>query len=95
MMISHEIQNEKHEKLAPYWATGMVVLGGIALASGWIDLGRFWKGYVLDIAGPAWIYILIRGLYRKKVDSRWIGIFSPARTLIIFIFVLVCIEMTH
>ena len=36
----------------------------------------FWSGYVLDIAGPPWIYMLIRGQYNSK--ERFFNIkFSP------------------
>ena len=60
-----------------YWAITLVILVSSGLATIWIDLGDFWKGYVLDMAGPAWAYILFRGLYTKKTDNIWTRIFTP------------------
>lgn len=85
-MTSRKRQN--HDKLAPYWAAGLVVLGGTGLATVWIDLGDFWKGYVLDMTGPAWNYILFRGLFTSYTDNAWIRFFTPKKTF--FIFLLVC-----
>ncbi|MCD6566918.1 MAG: hypothetical protein J7K53_13350 [Bacteroidales bacterium] len=78
----------KHDDFAPYWALGLFVLGGTGLATIWIDLGTFWKGYVLDITGPAWNYILFRGLFTSYTENAWIRFFTPKKTL--FIFLLVC-----
>jgi hypothetical protein len=55
-----------HNENAPFWAIALVFLGLLGLSTIWIDLGEFWKGYVLDMAGPAWNYILFRGLYTAK-----------------------------
>ena len=74
-----------HDQSAPYWAFLLVVLCLIGLSTTWVDLGWFWTGYVLDIVGPAWNYILFRGLYTKKIDHAWFRFFSPGRTLIVFI----------
>ena len=78
----------RHDSLAPYWATALVVLGGTGLATVWIDLGDFWKGYVLDITGPAWNYILFRGLFTSYTENAWTRFFTPNKTL--FIFLTVC-----
>lgn len=82
------LKEHRHDKLAPYWATGLVVLCGTGLATIWIDLGAFWKGYVLDMTGPAWNYILFRGLFTSYTDNAWTRFFTPPNTL--FIFLLVC-----
>ena len=74
-----------HDKYAPYWAITLIILLGTGLSTIWFDLGAFWKGYVLDIVGPAWAYILFRGLYTTKVDNLWTRFFTPNRTLIIFL----------
>jgi hypothetical protein len=58
------------------------------LATIWIDLEAFWKGYVLDMTGPAWNYILFRGLFTSYTENAWRGFFTPKKTL--FIFLLVC-----
>ena len=85
-------KKHRHDKLAPYWAAAMVVLGGAGLATNWIDLGTFWKGYVLDITGPAWNYILFRGLFTAYRDNAWTRFFTPKKTLIIFLLVCAGIE---
>jgi len=57
-----------------------------------IDLGPFWRGYVLDMTGPAWNYILFRGLFTYRADNAWTRFFTPRRTLLIFLFVCAGIE---
>ena len=61
----------------------------------WINLGEFYSGYVLDMTGPAWNYILFRGLYNKYSQNVWLCFFSPIRTIIIFILVCYAIEITQ
>ena len=85
-------EGNKHDKHAPFWAAGVVILGITGLATNWLDLGSFWKGYVLDITGPAWNYILFRGRFTSKVDNRWTRFFTPKRTVIFFIAVCFVIE---
>ena len=84
--------NSKHDKLAPYWAVSLVVLCSTGLATIWIDLGDFWKGYVLDMTGPAWNYILFRGLFTSHSDNAWTSFFTPKKTLLIFLLVCAGIE---
>ena len=84
--------NNKHDRHAPFWAAGTVILGVMGIATIWLDLGSFWKGYVLDITGPAWNYILFRGRFTSKVDNRWTRFFTPKRTVVIFIAVCIGIE---
>ncbi len=81
-----------HDKLAPYWAIGLVVLCATGLATGLIDLGAFWKGYVLDMTGPAWNYILFRGRFTSKSDNLWTRFFTPKKTVALFIVVCFGIE---
>ncbi len=76
----------RHDELAPYWAVGLIVLMTTGLMSIWIDLGSFWRGYVLDMTGPAWSYILFRGLFTYRADNAWTRFFTPERTLVIFLF---------
>ena len=87
--MDQEKGNNLHDKFAPYWAAALVIFGGIGLSTIWIDLGSFWKGYVLDITGPAWNYILFRGLFTTKANNAWTRFFTPGRTF--FIFALVCV----
>lgn len=82
----------RHDKYSPYWATAFIILTITGLATTWVELGAFWKGYVLDIAGPAWNYILFRGLYTSKKDNKWYRFFSPERTFIIFLLFCIGVE---
>lgn len=85
----------KHNKAAPYWAILLVVSCSTGLATIWIDLGSFWKGYVLDMTGPAWNYILFRGLFTSYTENLWTKFFSPIKTFLIFLFVCFSIEGTQ
>jgi hypothetical protein len=89
-MISHN--KDIHNKLAPYWAIAMVLLGLTGLSSVWFYLGDFWNSYILDITGPAWNYILFRGLFTTYANNKWTQFFTPTQTLIIFIIVCYSIE---
>lgn len=82
-----------HNKQAPYWAALLVVLLLTGLSTIWFNLGAFWKGYVLDMVGPAWNYILFRGLFTSYADNRWTRFFTPLRTFIIFLAVCLGIEL--
>lgn len=81
-----------HDRNAPYWAAALVVSGATGISTVWFDLGGFYSGYVLDIMGPAWNYILFRGLFTTKADNRWTRFFNPARTVVIFVSVCFGIE---
>ena len=85
-------EKTKHDSLAPYWAAALILLGGVGISTTWIDLGPFWRGYVLDMTGPAWNYILFRGLFTAKTENVWTRFFTPERTLVIFLTVCVGIE---
>lgn len=74
-----------HDKYAPYWAIALFTLLGTGLSTIWFDMGAFWKGYVLDMVGPAWTYVLFRGLYTSKAENLWTGFFTATRTLIILL----------
>ncbi|MEN8221789.1 MAG: hypothetical protein ABFR36_00910 [Acidobacteriota bacterium] len=90
--MNKEITKIRHDKFAPWWAAAIVVLGTTGLSTIWLNFGAFWKGYVLDIMGPAWNYILFRGLYTAWADNAWTRFFTPVRTFIIFILVCFGIE---
>jgi len=82
----------RHDILAPFWAITLVILCGTGISTNWIDFGNFWKGYLLDMTGPAWNYILFRGLFTSYKQNAWTKFFTPSRTLIIFLIVSFGIE---
>ena len=82
----------RHNRFAPYWAAGLVLLCSTGLATIWIDLGPFWNGYVLDMTGPAWNYILVRGLFTGYKDNTWTRFFTPNKALILMLIVSFGIE---
>jgi len=88
----NELLKKNHNRFAPYWAGAMVIFTLTALSTNWLDWGPFWKGYVLDIFGPAWNYILFRNLFTAYRNTRWTRFFTPWRTLIICVLVLFAIE---
>ena len=82
----------RHDEFAKYWAIGLIILCSTGLATIWIDLGAFWKGYVLDMTGPAWNYILFRGLFTEQKQNMWTRFFTPVKTFTIFLIVCFAIE---
>ena len=70
-----------HDRCAPFWAAALVVLCAIGVFSTFVDGGPFWNGYVLDMTGPAWSYILFRGLFTAEASNLWTRTFTPFRTL--------------
>jgi hypothetical protein len=59
------------------WKIVLVVLGIVALSSGLVKKPGFWSSYVLDMAGPAWIYILLRCQYSSRTSTFMSLRFSP------------------
>ena len=51
------------------WKVALIALGTIGLLSGLIKKPGFWSSYLLDMVGPAWIYILLRVLYTSGSSS--------------------------
>ena len=92
LTVEPKTKKSKHNLSAPYWAIALAVLWAAGLSTIWIDLGAFWKSYVLDMAGPAWNYILFRGLFTGKASNAWTPFFTPKRTLLIFLVVGIRIE---
>lgn len=73
-------------------AVALIIFILAGLSTIWINLGAFWNGYVLGMTGPAWNYILFRGLYTTKANNVWTRFFTPKRTLIIFLLICIAIE---
>jgi hypothetical protein len=88
----NSIASALHNRFAPYWAAAMFLLGLLGISTTWKYWGSFWNGYVLDITGPAWNYILFRGLFTGYTENKWRNIFSSSRTFILFASVCIGIE---
>lgn len=80
---SVERRQAAHDQAAPWWALALVILTATGLSTHWLRLGDFWTGYVLDITGPAWTYVLVRGLYTRWADNRWTRFFTPNKTVLV------------
>lgn len=93
--MTSDVQKNKWDNQAPYWAIGLVLLGTAGIFTNWIDLGSFWKAYGLDITGPAWNYILFRGRFTAKKDNAWTRFFTPVKTFSIFTIVVFGIEIAQ
>ena len=65
------------------WAAALIVLAVTGLSTNVVDLGVFWRSYVLDITGPAWTYILVRLRYTRWSETAWSRFFTPTRTVLI------------
>lgn len=78
--MNKEISNNQNivlTKETVFWKISIILLGSIGLSTGLFKLSEFWTSYVLDIVGPAWIYILIRGQYQSK-NATFLSLkFSP------------------
>ena len=74
-----EIIKNRHNQLAPYWALALFLFLITGLSTINFELGSFWNGYVLDMVGPAWNYILFRRLFIAKADKRTIPKFRYMR----------------
>jgi len=70
---------------SPYWKAALVGLGAIGLATGLVRSPGFWSSYVLDIVGPAWNYILIRGLFSRTQPAMLSRFLSPGAALAIIV----------
>lgn len=59
------------------WKIILIVRGIVSLSSGLLKTSGFWSSYLLDIAGPAWGYVLLRAQY-KMGEHKFLSIrFSP------------------
>lgn len=86
---------KKHNKYAPYWAAMLSLFVTTGLATINLNFGSFWKGYVLDMIGPAWTYTLFRGLFTVYKTNKWTRIFTPIRTFMLMSTASIAIEMAQ
>lgn len=86
------LQEKKRHIYVWIWKTLVIILGIISLFSGLLKTPGFWSSYLLDIAGPAWGYVLIRAHYKSE-DSRFLTFrFSPEGALLTLIIMCFSIE---
>lgn len=79
-------------KTVRIWKVVLIVLGIVSLSSGLVKTPGFWSSYLLDIAGPAWGYVLLRTQYIAG-DSGFLSIrFSPEMALMIILIICFLIE---
>jgi hypothetical protein len=82
-------------KMTLFWKIMLISFCLIGLSTGIFRSPGFWSSYVLDIAGPAWNYILIRGIYHSKHPSFLSIRFSPESALLLIIVICFLIETSQ
>ena len=75
-----------------YWKVAIVTFGTISLATGVVRIPGFWSSYVLDIVGPAWNYILMRGLFSRSQPAMLSRFLPPEAILVIIVAVCFLVE---
>ena len=76
------------------WKISLILLGIISLSTGLSKRPGFWTSYVLDMAGPAWNYILIRGQYSAQ-QTFFSFRFSPEFALLLIMGICFLIETSQ
>jgi hypothetical protein len=71
-----------HDSERRFWAALLILLCSFGLATGVRPAPGFWSSYVLDMTGPAWGYILLRGLFAKDQQTHLSAFFTPEVTLV-------------
>jgi len=66
-----------------FWKILLIILGLTALSTGLLKSTGFLTSYMLDIVGPAWIYILIRVQYKSDGSTFLTFQFSPEKALLL------------
>jgi hypothetical protein len=77
------------------WKIALILLGITGLSSGISHSPGFWTSYVLDMVGPAWNYILIRGIYNSKYTTFFSIKFSPETAAVVIIGICFLIETSQ
>jgi len=77
------------------WKIAIMLFGTIALLSGLVKDPGFWSSYVLDIVGPAWNYILLRGLYTSNKSTFMSLKFTPETAAFIIFGTCVLVKTTQ
>ena len=87
--------DKSSKKQATFWKFTVIILGIISLSTGLIKSKGFWTSYALDIAGPAWIYILVRVQYSTNKSSFLSIKFSPEAAGILILGICLIIETSQ
>jgi len=75
----------KNSRIMLFWKITLILTGSTVLATCLIRIPGFWSSYVLDMAGPAMGYILLRVQYTSKESTFLSFKFTPeSAALIIF-----------
>lgn len=82
----------RHNRVAPWWAALFVLCLGTGLSSLLFKSNFFLNSYGLDVTGPAWSYILFRGLAYQYTETFWTRFFTPVKTFGIFVFFTFAVE---
>lgn len=91
-ILKTQAMSNNHNKYAPYWALAFVLFLVLGLATTWFSIKGFWNSYLLDMVGPAWTYILFRGLFTAKANNIWTRFFTANKTVFILVIVSFGIE---
>ena len=89
ILVSRWIMHQLNIRI---WKTVVILLGIVSLSSGLIKTPGFWSSYLLDIAGPALGYVLIRAQYKKEDSGFFSFRFSPEGALFTIIIICFLIE---
>jgi len=83
---------QRHNRAAPYWAAAFFLCLFAGLSTLWLPWGNWAKGYLLDITGPAWCYMLFRGRFTAYTQNAWLRFFTPLRTYLLCVLAAFTIE---
>ena len=82
-------------KTTVFWKALIIFLGLLTLSSSLIGISGFWSSYVLDIAGPALGYSLIRAQYKSSKATFLSLRFSPELAVILIVGICILIETSQ
>ena len=77
------------------WKISLIVFATIGLLTCFIPYPGFWSSYVLDIVGPAWGYILFRGIYTPYQSSFLSIKFTPETAVLLVLGICFAIETSQ
>ena len=78
-----------------FWKFAVIVLGSFVLATCLIIVPGFWSSYVLDIAGPAMGYILLRVQYTSKQSTFLSFKFTPESAMLLILGICFAVETSQ